>query len=831
MNDSEINDHRRNQSSSAQFKPGNNSNASIDAQTSTADEQFLGVQSQTYPPRPSQGNSEGEGHVEQVTQGFGQGKRERLHERTTQEYLYATRVRPTELLAEHVADDDSLHPSGSQSDTNNESAVVQIKQEPAVEDDDHSIFDQFTNQDIHDNDVHVDASHENGPISTRDTANLSTECIATIKSELGTEEQLHKDTTSPTRTSESVVAAEDGFVSAYDHADALTEINTMSTVPMSLEAVRPPDQLIQSNTHQAIGNPSHHPINSIPSIIQDKLSFEEYARDPQQGGVYGRASGEPNVHSRERAESVDSVLGSQQRDSSEEAAQSISGMDLTANERPLVEHWRQQRHQMISMDEPSVDAAQQDPRLYHSQIPTQRQQSHSMLLSGAMPQVNHPMVNGYPMQTDTLCRGPPGYALDTKMHIVQAQQNGTPQYSVAVTSGMPGQNQPIQMHSGSQYPAAYSPHPSMQQAYLTGYSPNFNGPRRVTEVQEEEHLEDCDDNELLATRVPLIRPVPTTGSRSSFEPTVVPQQSPLNDDAHSAGRSIGLKGPDDSIITISDDDNDSDNEPEPISWKLPDHEVTYQPSADQPSAKISLPGLVREEILLAPDHADQEAQLFLHVFLPAQRTLTAPDPQPAHAVLNFHTIAVLVLEAFDQFEIGDEQGRGYGFHGQYQNVRPLPSADGTECEPERTRSATDANVDDIFFAVVDRWRAGMETGSESLKLIRGCQEFCDVALDVIHYVKEHGLARSEAKKRKERSDKGAVRGPRGAGDAGKVTEGAKSKAAVKRKADASDGQKKGTKETKVSKLEPRKKAKIEVKKAKPKPKSGAPGVVVVSRKK
>jgi hypothetical protein len=125
----------------------------------------------------------------------------------------------------------------------------------------------------------------------------------------------------------------------------------------------------------------------------------------------------------------------------------------------------------------------------------------------------------------------------------------------------------------------------------------------------------------------------------------------------------------------------------------------------------------------------------------------------------------------------------------------------------------------------------METGSESLKLIRGCQEFCDVALDVIHYVKEHGLTRSEVKKRKERSDKGAVRGPRGGGNAGKATEGGKPKAAVKRKADAGDGQKKGAKEAKVNKLEPRKKAKVEVKRAKPKPKSGASGVVVVPRKK
>lgn len=254
-------------------------------------------------------------------------------------------------------------------------------------------------------------------------------------------------------------------------------------------------------------------------------------------------------------------------------------------------------------------------------------------------------------------------------------------------------------------------------------------------------------------------------------------------------------------ITISDDE-DPDDSIEPISWKLPDHEVSYQPSTannDMPSAKVSLPGLVREEILLAPDHADQEAQLFLHVFLPAHQALPTPDPAPAHAVLNFHTIAVLVLEAFTQFELGDELGR------DYQNQ--------TRASPPPSRSATDANVDDIFFAVIDRWRAGLESGKQPLKLIRGCQEFCDVALDVIYYVKEHGLLKAQPKKRKEHSDKGTVRGPRG---------GEGVKAGVKRK--AVEGKGKAVKRGKVTEMQGRKKAKVEAKK-------GKSGVTVVNARK
>ena len=262
-------------------------------------------------------------------------------------------------------------------------------------------------------------------------------------------------------------------------------------------------------------------------------------------------------------------------------------------------------------------------------------------------------------------------------------------------------------------------------------------------------------------------------------------------------------------------DNDA-SDAEPISWKLPSFDITYhrpEKPNDNHEAAISIPNLVREHVALTDDHHQQEMQLFIEVFLPAQRALQTPDPEPSHAVINFHTISVMVLEAFVQWEIGDELGRGYGFHGGNTSMRPLPQGK-EEDEPERIRSATDADVDEIFFAVVDRWRAGMLSEKGTLHLIRGCQEFCDIALDVIHFIKEHGLLSPEEKKRKERSDKGSVRGPKG--DAAEDSKG-------KRKADAG----------KVNNVSSRKKSKTEDKKGKKpvaKSKTKEKSSVVVFRK-
>ncbi|KAF2245959.1 hypothetical protein BU26DRAFT_507622 [Trematosphaeria pertusa] len=197
-----------------------------------------------------------------------------------------------------------------------------------------------------------------------------------------------------------------------------------------------------------------------------------------------------------------------------------------------------------------------------------------------------------------------------------------------------------------------------------------------------------------------------------------------------------------------------------ISWKLPTYAVEPHTSGDgYPSVKVSLPGLVREELLLSADHAAQEIHLFKHLFLPGQQALATPDPQPTIAVLNFHTVCTLVLDAYDAYEIGDLEAHS----------RPQPPS-----APEGAVGILDArevSVDDIFFAAIDRWRAGMagDHGKKNYALIRGIQEFCDIALDVIYYVHEHGLLREKEKQkmdgrvRKERSDKGVPRKPRGGG--------------------------------------------------------------------
>jgi hypothetical protein len=185
-------------------------------------------------------------------------------------------------------------------------------------------------------------------------------------------------------------------------------------------------------------------------------------------------------------------------------------------------------------------------------------------------------------------------------------------------------------------------------------------------------------------------------------------------------------------------EQDASSSPSPINWKLPIYEATFEPAPtkeDIPLAKVSIPGLVREGLLLAPDHAEQEVHLLLKVFLPAQEALAKPDEQPAVAVLNFHTIAVMVIEAYIQFEIGDEFGTGRGhWHSEH---------DAGDEEYVRLRNAKDADTDEIYFAVVDRWRAGLASHKEPVKLIRGVQEFHDVALDVLFYIKEHGLLASE----------------------------------------------------------------------------------------
>ena len=64
----------------------------------------------------------------------------------------------------------------------------------------------------------------------------------------------------------------------------------------------------------------------------------------------------------------------------------------------------------------------------------------------------------------------------------------------------------------------------------------------------------------------------------------------------------------------------------------------------------------------------------------------------------------MVLDEFTQFEIGDLVSSA---------KRKKPDSDfhqhdeSDEEEPVRHHKAKDADVDEIFFAVVDRWRVGM----------------------------------------------------------------------------------------------------------------------------
>jgi hypothetical protein len=150
-----------------------------------------------------------------------------------------------------------------------------------------------------------------------------------------------------------------------------------------------------------------------------------------------------------------------------------------------------------------------------------------------------------------------------------------------------------------------------------------------------------------------------------------------------------------------------------------------------PIAKISIPGMVRNEVQLNLESPDLELNMFQSVFFPMhQRTYPSPmkDPDPKYSVLNFHIIANIFIAVFQTFE------------------------------EESQTSAKDADADEVFFCAIDKWRIGRELGREGYQTIRGIQEFCDVGLDVLFWLKAEGLG--PERKRRERSDKGTKRGPR-----------------------------------------------------------------------
>ncbi|KAF2745030.1 hypothetical protein M011DRAFT_460510 [Sporormia fimetaria CBS 119925] len=188
-----------------------------------------------------------------------------------------------------------------------------------------------------------------------------------------------------------------------------------------------------------------------------------------------------------------------------------------------------------------------------------------------------------------------------------------------------------------------------------------------------------------------------------------------------------------------------------ISWKLPEYEVISEETVidkeNQVIAKISVPGVVREEIVLDDEFPSLLLKLFQSVFLPLhQRSYTpaTPDPDPRRSILNFHTISIIFIEVFRSYQ--DEDFK-------------------SNCIAPK-----DADPDEVFFAAIDNWRIG-RSRKRRYQEIRGIQEFCDVGLDVLYWLKENGIT-EEKKKKKARSDKGIKRGPRNKKDAAEESSGA-----------------------------------------------------------
>jgi hypothetical protein len=154
-------------------------------------------------------------------------------------------------------------------------------------------------------------------------------------------------------------------------------------------------------------------------------------------------------------------------------------------------------------------------------------------------------------------------------------------------------------------------------------------------------------------------------------------------------------------------------------------------------AKVSVPGLVRHEILLSPDHWELELLLIQKIFIPGHKktyTDVDRDPEPKHSLFSFHTIANI-------------------FFGVYDSLRDDPSLPSAQ-------KVGDADVDNVFFAAIDNWRVGIEMNREGYKAVRGIQEFCDVGLEIAFWIKEHGLPKGANKrKRTGGGDKGDKKGP------------------------------------------------------------------------
>lgn len=740
---------------------------------------------------------------------------------------------PSGAPASHSCTDDHLktcQPSNAPAIMGTE---VPVKEVLVTQDlDHHDVFAEFTNQGYHDDDCgSKQPFHNSGTPTNETTANSPS-----IKPERDIEAQISVDTTTspetvaPPSTADQDVAAASSTTQDQPSASLATRTAT-NALDDSMVA---PSETSEAALHLAqntkfVGEPVSAPTLEPPqpAVISGpdmQYSFEQFAQAPQQPVDVS--------HTASHADSADSVV-SPGRHSSEEAASSPGGLDLEANAQFLAQQWSQ-RQSLFKMGMLTSEAVQADPSLLHSPVPNRQQQDESapypwknaLHRQRIAPEASTERSNMY---------APPLHA---------RQQNSNPVYHGHLQHPAYPMMAPVSQLYPQWMPTGFVPnslpHPPAQCYRPTQVHPTHGlaKPQCVTEVKQEE-LDLSDDDEPLVTRAPRHRSMTASPTipASVLQPVEASAKGPTPQNAANASVSRVRGDP----VNAPSDDSDEEAA-EPISWKLPDFEATYYPPSkadEMPVAKVSIPNLVREEVALTEDHDKQEMQLFIDVFLPAQQALQAPDPEPAHAVLNFHTISVMVLEAFVQYEIGDEMGRGYGFHsGNVEGARRRPTPSASDEEPTRTRSAKDADVDEIFFAVIDRWRAGLLSNKGTLKQIRGCQEFCDIALDVIHYVKEHGLLLPEPKKRKTRSDKGVARGPRdGAKEKGEKENNGKGKTTAKRKAGAVEGNaaKKGTKFGKAHEVPVRKKAKVEPKEAKPKAKSKAQskaaksgGVIVVN---
>jgi hypothetical protein len=344
-------------------------------------------------------------------------------------------------------------------------------------------------------------------------------------------------------------------------------------------------------------------------------------------------------------------------------------------------------------------------------------------------------------------------------------------------------------------PPPHHGYPTPEQAPVHPYmvAPRGSGKRKATSYveDEEENLdiidtddsEDDSDNEPLVTRTKHHHNADSV-SNGYASRAPIPHKLQEEVQAEPSASSTSTKVP--SLPRPlpqrqSPSVRPSSPDPTAIDWKLPEYHIDPAPNdkeTENPVIKITLPGCIRESLLLSMDHPEQELHLFQEIFLPAQRSLSTPDLEPCKAILNFHNICVMVLDAYYAHQVGDlvahiprpATSDPFAAHAAYQDQQQQKN---TELDPVDRKDAREIDENEIFFATMDRWRAGLEEPvKQAYTLIRGPQEFTEIALDIIYYIKAHGMVNQKAKPkeqkeskepkvRAERSDKGIKRGPKG----------------------------------------------------------------------